>query len=286
MERDTGNLINLVDSMISENLSETLVVNALSDHVGLSKYHLHRVFVAQTGFEIAEYIQRRKMERAMALLKSGSISVIDTAISVGYESHSSFSRVFKQSFGVTPSQVLQGIACTDFVNYKKKRKTELDLPKTKWLYLQEQRILGLYCRGFEQSSFAKVASETFEVLTKASYFSDYLASKPIGVALSNPWTDAPEKAEFFCGFLSGLEQGQQSKFEVFVWPEGNYISTTYTGPYHLMWQFISKLHSHWAEHNKVRLATRQVIQRYLNPPQTTPPNLLQTELYFPVEKME
>lgn len=286
MERGAGNLINLVDRMITKNLSETLVVNSLSEHVGLSKFHLHRVFVAQTGFEIAEYIQRRKMERAMALLKSGDISVIDAAMSVGYESHSSFSRVFKQSFGVTPSQVLQGRACNDFVNYKKKRKTELDLPETNWLYLQEQRISGLYCRGFEQSSFAKVASETFKELTEASRFADYLASEPIGVAISNPWEHEPEKAEFFCGFLSGLEQDHQSKFEMFVWPEGNYISTTYTGPYHLMWQFISKLHSHWAEHNKVRLATRQVIQRYLSHPQTTPPNLLQTELYFPVEKIE
>lgn len=281
-----ANLINLVEQMISENLSESLLIEQLSEHAGLSKYHLHRVFVAQTGFEVAEYIQRRKMERALALLEQGEASVIDVALAVGYESHSSFSRVFKQSYSVTPTQVLKGASYEPLIRYKKKSKQELVEPDTKWLYLEQKRILGKYCRGFEQSSFAQIATKTFEDLTDKSLYKDYLGSEPIGVSISNPWGNEPEKAEFFCGFLSGLEDGENSGLESFIWPEGNYICTTYTGPYHLMWQYISKLHSYWAEHKQVKLMTRQVVQRYLNHPTTTKPEDLTTELYFPVEITE
>lgn len=286
MEKENGNLINLVDGMITENLSEPIVIQQLSEYVGLSKFHLHRVFVAQTGFEIAEYMQRRKMERALALLTAGNSSVIDIALSVGYASHSSFSRVFKQSYGVTPTQVLQGMSCATLINYKKKDKQGMEIPDTEWLYLKERQILGRYCSGFEQSSFAEVANDTFTSLTELSELRDYLLSEPVGVSITNPWSDLPKKAEFFCGLLSGLDNVDASTLETFVWPEGNYISATYVGPYHLMWQFISRLHSFWAQQNQVKIATRQVIQRYLNHPAVTAPEQLRTQLYFKVENVE
>lgn len=286
MERSSGDLINVINELIKDNLSESILTEQLSEQVGLSKFHLHRVFSAQTGFELAEYMQRRKMERALALLSQGELSVIDVALAVGYESHSSFSRVFKQSFDVTPSQVLKGANCTPVVKHKKKRKSELEQVETTWLYLTERKVFGKFCRGFEQSSFAQVANETFGSLTEISSCTDYLSSEPLGVAMTNPWNDEPEQAEFFCGFLSGLEGAYDEQLDCFTWPEGHYICVNYTGPYHLMWQFISRLHSQWVEQKKITLATRQVIQRYLNHPATTSPEQLETVLYFPIEKVE
>lgn len=122
---DHANLINSIDKLISDNLSEPMLVRQLSDRVGLSKFHLHRIFAAQTGFELSEYMQRRKMERALTLLTQDNSSVIDVALAVGYDSHSSFSRVFKQSFGVTPSQVKQGVEPEPLVKYKKKKQVRI-----------------------------------------------------------------------------------------------------------------------------------------------------------------
>lgn len=287
MDRQYGDLVNHLDEMIVAGLSNQLLVEKLSQQVSLSKHHLHRIFAGQTGFEIAEYIQRRKMERALTMLSSNlGHSVIDVAIAVGYESHSAFSRVFKQSYGITPSQAQQGAQCEPLIKYKKKRKQPLDLPPTSWLYLPQLMVLGKYCQGFKSASFAQSAFTQFTQLSELSHHRDFITSEPIGVALTNPWSDVPEQAQFFCGLLSGLQQTDEQQLELFIWPEGHYISTTYTGPYHLMWQFISKLHSHWAEHKQVKLATRQVIQKYLNHPAQTPPEQLKTQLYFAVENIE
>lgn len=282
---DHANLINSIDKLISDNLSEPMLVRQLSDRVGLSKFHLHRIFAAQTGFELSEYMQRRKMERALTLLTQDNSSVIDVALAVGYDSHSSFSRVFKQSFGVTPSQVKQGVEPEPLVKYKKKNKFEFEQIETKWLYLPETKVLGKYCKGFEHSSFAVIANKKYQELTELSARKDYLQSEPVGVALTNPWSNKAEEAEFFCGFLSGLEQCDQ-ELEQYIWPEGNYICSTYTGPYQQMWQHISRLHSLWVEQNNIKLATRQVVQRYLNHPAFTAPENLQTELYFLVKAIE
>lgn len=273
-----ADLVNVIDRLITDNLSEPILVQQLSDRVGLSKFHLHRIFSAQTGFELSEYMQRRKMERALALLKIENSSVIDVALAVGYESHSSFSRAFKKCFDITPSQVIQGIPCEPLVKYKKKAKEITEKLQTRWLYLPETKVLGKYCKGFEQSSFAAAASEKYRELTELST-EDYLQSEPIGVALTNPWSTNRQEAEFFCGFLSGLEQYSE-ELDSFTWPEGNYLCSTYTGPYQQMWQHISRLHSLWAEKNEITLATRQVVQRYLNHPEATKPQNLQTDLYF------
>lgn len=280
---DNGDLVNAIDQMIIDNLSEGLVVDQLSERVGLSKFHLHRMFAAQTGFELVEYMQRRKMERALALLEQGKLSVIEVALEVGYESHSSFSRVFKQSFSVSPSQVVKGKPCEPLVKYKKKPKQELATLETRWHYFPATKVFGSYCRGFEQNSFVKVANTAFSRLTDLSQHGDYISSNPIGVAITNPWSTEHEKAEFFCGLLSGL--APDSSLEEFEIPEGNYISAIYTGPYHQLWQFISKLHSYWTEQNQITLACRQVIQKYLNDPTTTAPENLKTELFFAVEQI-
>lgn len=287
MDRQYGDLINYLDEIIVADLSSQHHVDNLSQKAGLSKFHLHRIFAAQTGFEIAEYIQRRKMERALAMLNANTAnSVIDIALAVGYESHSAFSRVFKQSYGITPNQVQKGAYYEPLIKYKKKRKQELDVPATSWLYLPELPILGKFCKGFEHASFARIASTTFEHLTELSDCSDYIACEPVGVSMNNPWSQEHREAQFFCGLLSGLEQVDKKQLELFTWPEGHYISTTYTGPYRLMWQFISQLHSRWAEQGKVKLTTRQVIQRYLNHPRETSPEALKTQLYFAVENFE
>ena len=190
--------------------------------------------------------------------------------------------MFKQAFAVTPSQVIKGQSVKPLIQYKKKHKQQAEEIDTQWLYLPEQKILGLYCRGFEKQSFFTVANQAYHKLTEQSLHQDYLSSQPIGVSLSNPWAK-PELAEFFCGFLSGLDADAEACLDTYTRPAGHYISAEYNGPYQQMWQFISKLHSEWVSDNQVVLAKRHVLQQYLNDPQITPPEQLKTRLYFQVD---
>ncbi len=76
----------------------------LALHAGLSKYKLHRLFKAHTGYTPAQYVQQVRVHAAaMALLLERS-SVLKVAVRYGYHSHETFTRAFQRVFGCSPKQ--------------------------------------------------------------------------------------------------------------------------------------------------------------------------------------
>jgi AraC-like DNA-binding protein len=69
----------------------------------LSRFHFHRAFVAAWGKTPHEYLTAIRLGRAKELLETG-VSVDDTCSAVGFESASSFSRLFRSMHGVPPGR--------------------------------------------------------------------------------------------------------------------------------------------------------------------------------------
>ena len=74
----------------------------LAAHAGLSAFHLHRVLSAVTGETPKEYTLRLRLSHAAALLLTTGQSVLDIALSCGFNSHESFTRAFQRHFDTTP----------------------------------------------------------------------------------------------------------------------------------------------------------------------------------------
>lgn len=85
---------------------------ALAQIVGFSVPHFHRIFAAQTGMSIAEYVRRVRMERAGRKLRAGAVDITAVALAAGYDSHASFARAFKRHFGLCPSD-FRRLTCGD-----------------------------------------------------------------------------------------------------------------------------------------------------------------------------
>lgn len=83
--------------------AEPLDVAALAAIAHVSEAHFIRTFRAAFGETPHRYLQRRRIERAMALLRDGR-SVTDAAMAVGFSSLGTFSRTFRDIIGVSPSQ--------------------------------------------------------------------------------------------------------------------------------------------------------------------------------------
>jgi AraC family transcriptional regulator len=81
---------------------EDLPLAALSARTGLSPFHLHRMFVAVAGETPKQYTLRLRVSRGAALLLTTSHSVLDVALSCGFQSHEAFIRAFKRQFRMTP----------------------------------------------------------------------------------------------------------------------------------------------------------------------------------------
>ncbi|MDX1900993.1 MAG: AraC family transcriptional regulator [Gammaproteobacteria bacterium] len=100
--------LNKVIEFIGKHLDEKLTLTQLSDIACFSKYHFHRLFTAYTGLSLQQYIRWLRLKRAAhQLLIDQDQSIINIAIDAGFESHEAFSRVFKQTCGMSPSEFRQ-----------------------------------------------------------------------------------------------------------------------------------------------------------------------------------
>ena len=74
----------------------------------LSPFHFHRQFAAYCGVPLGRYIQLLRLKRASYRLAFAPLDkVTDIALDAGFQHGESFSRAFKQTFGLTPSQFRQ-----------------------------------------------------------------------------------------------------------------------------------------------------------------------------------
>ena len=74
----------------------------------VSEAHFIRTFRAVFGETPHRYLQRRRVERSMFLLRETDRSVTDICLDVGFSSLGTFSRTFRDIVGETPSSYREG----------------------------------------------------------------------------------------------------------------------------------------------------------------------------------
>lgn len=88
---------------IDRSYDQPLDVAALAAIAFVSEAHFIRRFKATFGETPHRYLQRRRIERAGALLRDTDQPVIDVCTAVGFSSLATFSRTFKEITGETPA---------------------------------------------------------------------------------------------------------------------------------------------------------------------------------------
>jgi AraC-like DNA-binding protein len=100
--RDLARLRRVRDR-IDREYDQPLDVEALARGVDMSAGHLSRQFRRAFGESPYSYLMTRRIERAMALLRRGDLSVTDVCFEVGCSSLGTFSTRFTELVGVPPS---------------------------------------------------------------------------------------------------------------------------------------------------------------------------------------
>jgi AraC-like DNA-binding protein len=100
--RDLARLRRVRDR-IDREYAQPLDVEALARGVHMSAGHLSRQFRAAYGESPYSYLMTRRIERAMALLRRGDLSVTEVCFAVGCQSLGTFSTRFTELAGVPPS---------------------------------------------------------------------------------------------------------------------------------------------------------------------------------------
>jgi AraC family transcriptional regulator len=89
---------------IEKNLAGDISADDVAKEAAFSKYHFHRIFLAITGNSVAGYIRRRRLTEAAHALTATDSKIIDVALDFRFETPESFSRAFKNMYGVNPRQ--------------------------------------------------------------------------------------------------------------------------------------------------------------------------------------
>jgi AraC-like DNA-binding protein len=84
--------------------ADALDIEWLAGSLGLSRAHFIRSFRRAFGETPHRYLQRRRIERAMALLRETDRSITDVCLDVGFASLGTFSRTFREVVGESPRQ--------------------------------------------------------------------------------------------------------------------------------------------------------------------------------------
>jgi AraC-like DNA-binding protein len=88
--------------------AEPLDVPTVAAVAHVSEAHFIRTFRAVFGETPHRYLQRRRVERSMFLLRETDRSVTDVCLDVGFTSLGTFSRTFREIVGETPSGYRRG----------------------------------------------------------------------------------------------------------------------------------------------------------------------------------
>jgi AraC family transcriptional regulator len=89
-------------SYIEDNLSEDLSLQAIADVAGLSVSHCKVLFRKTVGMPVHQYVIRRRVDRAAALLRKGDLPVSQVALETGFSHQSHLAAHMKRVLGISP----------------------------------------------------------------------------------------------------------------------------------------------------------------------------------------
>jgi transcriptional regulator GlxA family with amidase domain len=88
---------------ISRRFSESIGIDEVARHAGLSRSHFIRLFHEQTGTTPRRFIEDCRIGEATHLLRTRNLSAAEVAFACGFGDPARFSRVFKSRTGLSPS---------------------------------------------------------------------------------------------------------------------------------------------------------------------------------------
>lgn len=97
-------VLDFVEAQYAERIS----LDQLAAMVNMSKHHFCHLFKQITGRAPGDYINRLRMDKALALLKGSDLNITEIALASGFSDSNYFCRVFTKCHKVPPSRIRKG----------------------------------------------------------------------------------------------------------------------------------------------------------------------------------
>ncbi|MCV6607995.1 MAG: AraC family transcriptional regulator [Campylobacterales bacterium] len=261
---------------IEENCSEDLSLEELSKVASFSKYHFHRIFKSIIGESVGDFVRRVRLQKTTLKFRSKQ-KITDIALSSGYETNASFTKAFKNHFGITPKE---------FSKSARERKG-IEVLEPKYVTREPIEVLSVRRTG----PYEKAASAAAKVLYGFVYTQKIKHKKNLmgpeaecfGIGHDDP--KVTEESKIRCDIcVSYDDKSVKPEGEILVKTieGGKYAQFLHKGPYTNLKHTYEKI-AEWIVSSNVELRDLPMFEKYLNrDPRKTKPENLRTEIHVPI----
>jgi two-component system response regulator YesN len=96
--------VKAVMDFVEQNYFRRISLEELAAITFLNPFYLLKLFKKHTGYTPGEYINKFRIEYSKKLLVKPEMTIEQIALFLGFNTHSYFSKIFRQSTGLTPAQ--------------------------------------------------------------------------------------------------------------------------------------------------------------------------------------
>lgn len=262
---------------IEQNYSYDLTLEELSKVAGFSKYHFHRIFKSIIGENLSDYIRRVRLSSTTLKFKTNQ-KITQIALTSGYETNASFSKAFKNHFGITPKEFS--------LNAKKNKGFKMLQAKI----VELKPVEVLYVR--KEGAYDNSAGEAWEVLMGFAYKNKIKYKKNLmgkdammfGIGHDNPNVIDAEKLRFdACISWDDKSVKPEGEISSKIIEGGKYAMFLHKGAYENLKATYDDI-GDWIVESGLEVRDLPMFEKYLNrDPRRTKPENLKTEIYVPLK---
>ncbi len=268
---------------IQNHLNDPMDLDELSGVACFSPYHFHRIFGAMVGESVKEYIRRLRLERAALDLKHTKLPVVSIALDAGYEAHESFTRAFKKRFGMTPMAFRKvhpkngNLTGKPFIAKKnlQEETMKVEVMEFESLNVAFVRHVGPYNEC--QKAWGKLCSDPAVMQCMGP------DTQVIGISYDDPDVTEPDKIRYDAcvSVPESCTPGKDVRIQEIK--AGKYAVLTHKGPYDGLADCYRWLYGEWLPKSGYEPLSAPPLEKYVNDPETTPPEDLVTEIRVPLQ---
>jgi AraC family transcriptional regulator len=263
---------------IHDHLEDDLSFDRLAEVACLSPYHWSRIYSAMHGETIVATIRRLRLQRAADRLANSDLAIAAIAARAGYASPDTFSRAFRDAFGMAPAAYRDAGSHAAF----KAANAAHDATgfQVSLVTLPERRAAGIDHIG-SYMQIDRAMGRLFGELTAR----DALPAAPtmIGMFFDDP--DLGPEEELRSRAILPVDAGvaiEAPMVETTI-RGGLYARLAYTGPYADMRGAYRWLLGTWLPASSHEPDDAPILEAYLNDPREVPQSALRTDIHLPLK---
>jgi len=96
-----------IKELVHAKMEDDLSLDEMAESVGLSTAHFARMFRKSTGETPHQFVLRQRLARAKAMLRARDARILDVAVACGFKTQQHFAQVFRDVWGVSPTEYRQ-----------------------------------------------------------------------------------------------------------------------------------------------------------------------------------